>query len=204
MYKTEDMSDTPVEIIGELPLLDTVDSDIILIPQFAQSPRPYTLKFYDDNVSAGPFIVLQNIAYGTSWSEISQKLEKVPYREAPTDGLKRAWNFKGYTLVAGGTNIIPENYRVIGDQSFHAVFEMIEDISTVIHPEWFSAGEPQLFNDNDIFAVGDGLHIPGGPQNVLVNVRGYVLKPRYGLSLKGKITIPAKFNGLPVIGIEEF
>jgi hypothetical protein len=46
-----------------------------------------------------------------TWAEVNARLTQVPYREAPSE-LKRAWNFEGYGLIAGSTNVVPDNYIV--------------------------------------------------------------------------------------------
>ena len=182
IYKNEDLSDTPEEFDGELPLINMVNSDIILVPQFESSFRPYTLTFYDDNREQY-FIQLKNIRYGTTWAEINQQLNKIPYKEAPED-LRKAWNFEGYSLLPDSTNLVSDNYRVIRDQSFFAVFKMIEDISTIVHPEWFDFKE-YTFSHSEISHQ---------------DVQGYQAIPKY--TLKGKITIPKEYNNKPVISLD--
>jgi hypothetical protein len=74
-----------------------------------------------------------------------------------------------------------------------------------VHPEWFSAGEATYFDDKAYAAnVNENDPVPNYIVGGYKRVRGYILRPKYGLTLKGKVTIPAKYNNLPVIGIEAF
>jgi hypothetical protein len=77
--------------------------------------------------------------YGTPYAEIMPTI--IPYKD-PTDlenkwGIKAAYNFIGYTRVKGSNNIAVMPEIVAIEDTYYAVFEEIQDITTVVHPEWF-------------------------------------------------------------------
>lgn len=192
VYRKNNLN-TPIGTIkreDHMPYYENVTDDIVLIPQFTQSDRTYTLSFYGVDQTT-PFEV-KTYKYSTKWSEVQPGA--IPYKEAP-QGLYEAWDFKGYSLVANSTTIVPAAYEVTNDQSFYAVFELVSDIRTVVHEEWFDFTMEDY--DYDTYYPD---YAPPFPSNFVK--KGYAVRPK--VALKGKITIPSAFNGVPVIKIGRY
>ena len=187
----KDPIDTIVEINGSISY-PAVNYDIAIVPEFKSEPRSYTLSFHDDlgNLIAEPVTAV----YGTPFSQVIPGI--VPYKEYTGNVLKAAYNFTGYSLLSGSSTLVPEGYTVNKDQSFYAVFEYIEDISKIVHPEWFTGTVIDYVRDRDNQNLG------GDPSFGVKN--GIALKIKEGLILQGKITIPAMWEGKPVISLREF
>ncbi len=114
--------------------------------------------------------------------------EEVPYKDDSNLELLQSYNFKGYSQTANGDIIDPTVLKVTADRSFYSQFELIEDIRTVVHPEWFT-GVEATYDEADEWNSIDPMPA----------VHGIYISPK--VTLKGKITIPRTLNGLPVIAI---
>lgn len=193
-----------IVINSEYPYYDTkIATDVLLIPQFNDTDRYYTLKFYDANLE---LFETKSYVFNTPWANAQPKT--IPYKEPEANfGLKEAYNFVGYTLIKDGSAIVPNTYTISNDQSFYAKFEKVDDISTIVHPEWFDFKEivwdddaeyqSELYstyfeNLADRVPTDENGRIPGK-----IN-KAYKIHIKEGLKLKGKITIPIEYDGAPV------
>lgn len=189
MYLNNDLTSEPIEInksdTDKLPYYTNITTNVILVPQFKSEPRFYEVKFYGTNLTE-PFYT-KTFQFGTSYAELQPK--EIPYKEYSGSSLTAAWDFKGYSLVQGASNLVPESYTLTNNQNFYAVFEFVNDIREIIHPEWFEYTLDPYTQDQSYSYAPQPLPI----------IEGYRITPK--LSLKGKITLPATYNGLPIVRI---
>jgi hypothetical protein len=79
----------------------------------------------------------KTVNYGTLLSTIIPTT--IPYKpEAATYDLKEANNFIGYGLTSQAITPVSEEYVVGSNQDLYAIFEKVEDITQVIHYDWFN------------------------------------------------------------------
>ena len=172
-------------IQGQIPIYNsTIGTDLIFEPDFSESERNYTLSFYESKDATEPFAVINNAKYGDKISDYYPI--EIPYKDSSALKLKEAYDFQGYGLIKTATTPISLKATVTNDQNFYAIFKLVEDISTVVHPDWFSY--ETIGNIN----LPDGTYIPSGIQ---------IIPKR---TLKGKITIPASYNNQKIVSIGDF
>ena len=182
----ETILDTITGTQNGMPYYESVNQDIVIVPQFDQADRYYTLNFYGVD-SVTPFET-KSYKYGTAWEEVQPSL--IPYKDPPS-GLYEAWDFKGYSLVPGSNTLVPTKYSVTSDQSFYAVFELVSDIRTVVHEEWF--------NFSDYTYEYDVTYPDYAPTPKKEKISGYTVTPK--IKLQGKITIPSFYKNKPVLAL---
>lgn len=204
VYKSDDLTTVITTIDNQtngLPYYDDIQFDITLKPIFTTIDRTYNLTFYGVDVNT-PFKVLENIKYGTSFTKVVDMLTEIPYKEYQGSELKSAYNFIGYALLRDSSTKVPDDYIVANDQSFFAIFEYVSDISTVVHYEdWFTFTSWAYTKDKDYSNIGiitaEEKYLQYQDDN-----SAYMIKPK--VKLRGKITIPAKYNGKPIVAIGGF
>ena len=115
----------------------------------------------------------------------------VPYRNDSELGKYQTYDFKGYSLSKNniGSVVQLSNIKSNRDLVFYAHFEQITDVRNIIHPEYFTAVDSYYSEsgrdwEDTSFAIDNGV----------------ILK--LVVPVKGKITIPAQFEGKPVIALD--
>jgi hypothetical protein len=78
---------------------------------------------------------------------------------------------------------------VSNNEEFYACFELIEDIRTVTHPEWFKF-TPYTYTEST-YVTGSNY-----------TVSGYVAEPV--VALQGKVVIPRSYQGQPIVALSTF
>lgn len=175
-------------ISGATPLYSKkITSDIILKPIFEGNTRYYTLHFYDSDEATSPFVTIDKAQYGHALSEYLPN--SIPYKDSSKLSLKEAYDFQGYGLIKGATTPVAETTTITNNQNYYAIFKLVEDISTVVHLDWFKFSTK---TSADLGTLPDGTLIEGGLQ----------VTPKK--ELKGKITIPAEYNSQKVVSISGF
>lgn len=204
VYRSNDLT-TIIDTIDNqengLPYYNNVQFDITLKPIFTRIDRTYNLTFYGVDVNT-PFRVLEKIKYGTAFTDVVDMLTEIPYKEYQGSELKAAYDFVGYALLKDSSTKVPDDYIVANDQSFFAIFEYVSDISKVVHYEdWFTFTPYAYLKDKDYSDINI---IPKEDKYLqyLHNNKSYMVTPK--VQLKGKITIPAKYNNKPVVAIGGF
>lgn len=211
VYKSLDRTDTPVVIDSQWPVANNVSTDLVFVPKFIEEKRSHQVRFFcevkeDGNLNTVTPSFEATYEYGTSWDEIQPKT--IPYKPTPDSyDLKKAWDFKGYSLLPNSSAIVADSYTVTGPQDFYAAFELIEDISKVIHEEWFdyistTYSDSSSINLQMIEAMG-GNEEDCYPSPAKKGIEGWAIKIKDGYTLKGKITIPAYYEGKPVVVLAE-
>lgn len=135
--------------------------------------HPYELSFINaDGALVGGETV--KVPYGNYVVTPSE----VPYKDDSQLGLLETYNFIGYSLTANGEVQDVTALKVTSDRTFYAQFEKVADVRQVVHKDWFEATGVQYNQDslisNDVFT-------------------GLEIKPKQGITLRGKITIPRQF-----------
>lgn len=204
VYKTEGMEF--IELLDERddkmpyyygPNYSGITYDITMRPKFIAIDREYELKFFGTDL-LNPFYTTTQ-KYGTPFTEVLPT--EIPYKEYNGDNLKSDYNFVGYSLIQGSVNTVPDSYTVQNAQSFYAVFEFVTDISTIVHPEWFEYvltpyTWDKSYSENNIIPKEDEY------LQYLDGTSSYMVYPK--VSLRGKVTIPASYNGKPVVALGDF
>lgn len=144
----------------------------------------YELNFYNDSGTLIETVV--EVPYG----QMAKTPDTIPYKDDSQLSLYETYNFKGYSSSVGGELIDVSTILVTSDEDFYAVFEKVDDVRTIIHPEYFEPTDVWTYSESG-FNIGSSY-----------STTGVSLTPK--VTLKGKITIPRTFDGQPVIGIGGF
>lgn len=199
-------SEWPNLLNSEMPAATAVNSDLVFVPQFSETDRYYTLKFFSTIDESGNLDIINPTTtkewkYGTAWSVVQPT--EIPYKPTPnTWDLKKAYDFAGYSLIKDSETIVSSGYKVQNDQNFYACFKVIEDISKIVHEEWFDFVE-NTYNRDTYWQSSSIIEDESDrvPSPMVPDTEGYAIKIKEGIVLKGKITIPAYYNNKPVVQI---
>ena len=118
----------------------------------------------------------------------------IPYKDDSTLGLYEAYNFIGYSTVENSTEIMNITSMVaISDRNFYAVFKKVNDIRDIIHPEWFEYADTSWNSDSQFIEIDNYFsnvtdRVPQPP--ITSTIYGCAIRPKTGLTLQGKITLP--------------
>lgn len=142
-------------------------------------------KNYDDSV-----IKTFQIEYGKNL----KTPDTIPYRpEDENMGLYETWDFVGYSLTNGGDKLDNiESMISTSDMTFYAKYRKLNDVRTIVHPEWFTV----VTNNAQVEGY---TNTPSGGK---VIAKGCEIRPKLGLV--GKITIPRMINDVPVVRLSNF
>ena len=120
----------------------------------------------------------------------------IPWKPDGSDyTLKQTNDFIGYGLTAKAiTPVVPADYTVSNNQEFFAIFKKVDDITKVVHPEWFQVYEAS-YTINETYSD----YLPEGSSAEVVY--GLAIAPK--VNLRGKITIPSTWGAekTPIIKI---
>lgn len=145
----------------------------------------YVLSFY--NYDGVEIIDTVKVPYGDK----AKAPTVIPYRDdSELEDLYNSYDFQGWSLSTNGNLIDVSSITVSGDEEFYASFKLIDDIRTIVHPEYFNFSEELVSLDFS-------------PYGEDYSITGYAI---YGpkVSLKGKVVIPKEYNGYPVIALGGF
>lgn len=215
-YNSLDMIEEPEVLNSEMPYLNNITSDVVLMPEFIEEMRQYTVKFFSNIVNDSLDIINPTSTgvypFGTMLKDITPK--EIPYRENPSSfSLYEAYDFKGYSLINGSSVVAPNTYSLSNDQSFYAIFKKEDDIRNAIHEDWFDFEDFTNYSVNNVEIGIDMEAIEGWseyfpnesdrvPQPAIKDpLDGWSIKPKDGLILHGKVTLPVSHNGKKVYGI---
>ena len=135
-----------------------------------------------------------SVKHGTTLSDPGLLLS----RNEATLAADKRYKFLGYTRKINGNNIASSAnaavvnlsaYKATSNLSFYALFyeESVYDAPT----------------DEKYFVFTEGAYSDGA-QDSSYDLTGYNLRPRDGVDLAGKITLPTTYNNKPIIGISGF
>ena len=215
-YNSLDMTGEPEVFSPDsdlgIPYLSNITSDVVLMPEFTEEIRQYTVKFFSNIVNDSLDVIHPTSTgvypFGTMLKDMAPK--EIPYRENPSSfSLYEAYDFKGYSLINGSPIIASSTYSLFTDCSFYAVFEKENDIRNVVHKEWFdfipttykqddtySSDEYSVYfpNQNDrvpypSYKTEDDPNKTEGSSNS--GFTGCSISIKKDLILRGKVTLPA-------------
>jgi hypothetical protein len=117
-YRSLDMTGESEILDSEMPYLENIDSDVVLMPEFKEELRQYTVKFFSNIVNDSLDITNPTVTkvypFGTMLKDIAPK--EIPYKENPSSfSLYEAYDFKGYSLINGSLVIAPSTYSLSND-----------------------------------------------------------------------------------------
>ena len=115
----------------------------------------------------------------------------VPWKDDSSKEDTVTYSFEGYALSKSATGVLKlDNYKVVSDMELYAIFKEKSVYNNVHHDYWnYDLVDNAYMDNND--PVTD-FHIK----------KGYVITPKPEKKLRGKITIPAEYNGYPVYKIQ--
>lgn len=194
----KDDNDQAIIINSAMPIYTgAITQDITLKPVFSESIRTYTLTFYDYNIVSGKVdkvIESKPVQWGTKLKDALPVT--IPWKPDGADyTLKQTNDFIGYGLTAKAiTPVIPAEYTVSNNQEFFAIFKKIDDVTKVVHPEWFDVYDA-FYTVNSTYPN----YLPEGSSSEVIS--GVAIIPK--ANLRGKITIPATWGEekIPIIKI---
>lgn len=169
-----------IKINTEIPSYSQVMSNITFIPQFTSTPRMYKVEFFDaDGTPLTTYSGATEFVYGTEIQSLYPR--RVPYKTDSSLQLYETYGFKGYGLSATSKTVVPDNYKIISDSKFYAVFSEKQEND--------NGASINVYNN-----IINPFYLEANSSNKLKVKSGYILS--------GKITLPKEFNGKPVTGIQ--
>ena len=190
------------ELINGIPITDLSNSGISIscnlkiVPIFTEVTRKYPVIIYNDDGTT----ILQDFSDEANWIEYGTTVNDILSTTIPTTTkdisklqLEEIYAFKGYSVVQGSTTVINDDYKVEGEETLYAVYEL-KNIYDVDFKKYFTYIDSKAYTED---LHGDAnYNKPAGA--------GLVVVPNAGYTLSGKILIPAYFNNKPVLGIGAF
>lgn len=170
-----------------MPIPDiAITADITIEPIFNSAPRYYSVIFknYNDEIIAD-FSGENKVPYGTKLMQVCYPNGITPIKSLNTDKLYSAWRFLGYSTNRNASQAMrfSDDAIVDNDITYYAIYNFINDVRTkATDNKYFRFEEYNYTKNNE-------------------NISGYVIKANLNLLPTGKITIPAKYNNKPVLGI---
>ena len=165
-----------------------ITQNLHFYPQFDSSIRKYTIDIKSKHPKTKVIEVLrsQKFEFGTDLATVINGV--LPYADSSSLDDFAAYDFKGYTLVEDGSNLVSSNFTVTGEATLWAFYKEESDIRKIIHPEYFSA---ELYTYK-LEAANAG--IPGKDSALYGDVVGLKISPNPAYTLRGKIVIPAEMT----------
>lgn len=119
-YNSLDMVGEPETLSSDSgkPYFSNITSDVVLVPEFREEIRKYTVKFFSDIVDDSLDVIHPTATgvypFGTMLKDIAPK--KIPYKENLSSfSLYEAYDFKGYSLINGSSVVAPNTYSLSND-----------------------------------------------------------------------------------------
>lgn len=173
-----------------MPIPDiAITADITIEPIFNSAPRYYSVIFknYNDEIIAD-FSGENKVPYGTKLMQVCYPHGITPIKSLSSDGLYQAWQFLGYSTNRNASQAMrfTEDAIVDNDMTYYAIYNLINDVRTKA-------------TDNKYFIFTEYNYTMNGE-----NLSGYSVSPNPKLLPNGKITIPASYNGKPILRLGSF
>lgn len=172
-----------------IPELKNITTDMILEPIFDSNQRSWLVHLdYCDptNPEGGSYGGLATAGETlTSW--LIRNGQTVAHRDDSSLPLTETYSFKGWSLSkSSNAPINTDDYIITNEATFYALYEE-KNVYDNVHEDYFEY-ELRPYTD----AADDSYSV----------VEGYMARPKSHLFLRGKVTIPATYAGLPVWGIQ--
>lgn len=173
----------------KLPARGNVQQNLTFIPEFEASTRKWTVTFKQDNDTLA---TIPDIPAGTLLKDvIDTYYPDIPWKDDSLLDTYLTYSFEGYALSKTATSGLKvENYPVTSDMELYAIFKQMSVYENVHDDYWLY----ELTSSNAYTILKDdnpNYHIE----------KGYIVTPNPKKNLRGKITIPATYNDLPVYQI---
>ena len=190
--------------------LNTVPtSDLILIPKFHPDPKKYTVNFYSDNESIIPYKSL-SYEYGKTIDSNSEApLYMISTKEDFND-LNNRYTFKGWIGYNDYVNKVQdpifyeESYVVYRNLNLYPFF-VKESTSKPLDFKYFKIDivDTIEFGKKVLYNTGETIRTEGSIAKY-TNSKVIGINEKYQKHLKGKITLPAKYNDQDIDFIGNF
>ena len=170
------------------PTYTMVGTSITLKPIFSQDLRKWTVSFYNDTELLATATVDAGTLLSTAIREFNPA---IPWKDDSKLNTYTTYSFEGYALSKTATSgLRAETYPITSNMELYAVFKQVSVYDNIHENYW-------LFElvSSDAY----GMKFDNNPEYHID--KGYIIKPDPKKNLKGKITIPATYNDLPVYQI---
>lgn len=146
------------------PIGITVKGNAHLYPEFTKHDQEYTVSIKSKHPKTGEISQIQSAIYryGTGLAEIIPS--NIPYVIDDDLTLLQGYDFLGYSLVDGSKTIVSEKFTVTDDTELWTVFEFVEDMRKISHPEWFNITNSGALSPK--YKLGGKITIPNKVNNI--------------------------------------
>lgn len=178
-----------IQNTNKLPSRNNVRQNLTFIPKFESSIRKWTVTLKQDNEILA---TIENVPAGTMLQEVLDKnYPTIPYKSDDQLDKYMTYSFEGYAYSKTATSGLKADiYPVTNNMELYAIFKAISVYQNVHEDYWLF----DLVSSNAYGSVYDNI------TEYQIN-KGYIISPNNNKNLRGKVTIPATYNGLPVYKI---
>lgn len=180
---------TSISTENKLPLLNKVNANLTFVPIFEETQRLWSVTLKQDDQLLGEF---KDIPAGTLLKDIiASEYPQIPYKSDENLDTYITYSFEGYAFSRSATaGIKLDNYPLTSNIILYAIFKEVSVYNNIHEDYW----DYDLVSSKAYSSTLDNV--------VEYQIEaGYVIKPNSKKELRGKVTIPATYNGLPVYKI---
>lgn len=173
----------------KLPIKNDINQNLTFVPVFEEKPRKWNVTFMQDDEILNK---AEGIPAGTLLKDIvAQYNPAIPWQDDGQLNLDVTYSFEGYALSKSATTGIKlDNYPLTSNLTLYAIFKKVSVYDNIHEDYW----DYDLISSQAYGSVFDNV--------VEYQIdKGYVISPSSSKELRGKVTIPSTYNGLPVYKI---
>ena len=177
---------------NKLPLHQNITQNLTFVPVFEETTRYWSVTFKQEN---DILETVKNIAAGTFLrTVVEQYYPAVPWKDDSKLADDITYSFEGYALSKSATGVLNlDNYPVTSNMELYAIFKE-KSVYNNIHYDYWNYD----YIDSNAYTMTSF----GDPNTAFHLEKGIAISPKPGRELKGKITIPAEYNGYPIYKIQ--
>lgn len=170
------------------PTYTMVGTSITLKPIFSQNLRKWTINFYNDTELLATATVDAGTLLSTAIREFNPS---IPWKDDSKLDTYVTYSFEGYALSKTATSgLKAETYPITSNMELYAIFKQVSVYDNIHEDYWLY----ELVSSNAYGVIFDNV-------SEYQIESGYIIMPNPVKELKGKVTIPATYKGLPVYRI---